>query len=216
MLREALQLRQQVLGPQDELTLWTMKDLAEQLMGMGQMPEAERLFQQAIHGLDPGIAVSLIFRQELAVCIGQQGRHKEAAAQHQKLQQLMLEHRDMGPKHLHTLLSGIHRAVNLRKLGRHEEALQLYSDVLKVSLRVLPPEHGVTHVSMHEVAAGLASLGQHFEAAVKFEEVLDIRRRVLGPTADQTLASLRQLADTREALGQHSEAAALRQQLPTS
>jgi non-specific serine/threonine protein kinase/serine/threonine-protein kinase len=82
LLREALAIRERVLGPEHIATLNSLNNLAELLVDEGQYPEAERLVRQTlatrIHILGADNTATLASEATLAKILNREGRYVEA------------------------------------------------------------------------------------------------------------------------------------------
>jgi tetratricopeptide (TPR) repeat protein len=96
-----------------------------------------------------------------------------------------------------------------RELGRHQEAVELDEETLRMRERVLRPEHHDTLTSRNNLAVDYHQLGRYQEAVELDEETLRIRERVLGPEHPDTLTSRNNLAVDYRELGRYQEAEAL-------
>ena len=208
LLRQGLDVRRQVLGPEDPNTLKSMSSVAEILLREARYPEAEKLARQALEAqrrlLGPEDPDTLTSMGDLANILLLEGRYPEA----EKLQRETLDakRRVLGPEHPDTLKSMYDLANIFRWEGRYPEAEKLVRETLDTQRRVLGPEHPDTLRSMSALTNILRPEG-HFPEAEKLErETLDIQRRVLGPEHPSTLMSMSFLGEILLQEGQLPEA----------
>jgi non-specific serine/threonine protein kinase/serine/threonine-protein kinase len=208
LLRQALDVRRQVLGPEDPNTLKSMSSVAEILFKEARYPEAEKLARQALETqrrlLGPEHPDTLTSMGDLANILLLEGRYPEA----EKLQRETLDtkRRVLGPEHPDTLKSMCDLANIFRWQGRHSEAEKLLSQTLDVQRRVLGPEHPDTLKSMSALTNILRPEGHFPEAEQLARETLDIQRRVLGPEHPSTLMSMSFLGEILLEEGRYPEA----------
>jgi len=205
ILKTVLHQRTLLPGPENgqdgRLTLCTSSDLASQLENMGDHAEAEKIYRRIIsirqRELSAEHEYTLCAQQGLAYNLGLQGRHAESAELHAQLVKKMQECPDMGPLHLHTLLSMFHHAEQLSMLGQHEEAAKLHKHTFDIRRqpKVLGPVHAHTLDSMHSLARERGHLNDHAMAATLYEKVLVLRQRSHGTAYEKRLESAKGLIE---------------------
>ncbi len=214
LLRQGLEVRRQVLGPEDPNTLKSMSSVAEILFKQARYPEAEKLARQALETqrrvLGPAHPDTLTSMGDLANILLLEGRHPEA----EKLQRETLDakRRVLGPEHPDTLTSMRDLANIFRWEGRYPEAEKLLRETLDVQRRVLGPEHPDTLKSMSALTNILRPEGHFPEAEQLARETLDIQRRVLGPEHPSTLMSMTFLGEILLQEGRYAEAEEIERQ----
>eukprot|EP00435_Cladocopium_sp_Y103_P000129 s4159_g1.t1 len=146
-----------------------------------------------------------------AMALRQDDRHGEASAANIELYQMMIFALSfvVGPQHSWMLPWKILLARSLNEVGRHQEALAMYEEVLEVRRQVLGPRHPDTLTTQHCVAFSLGEVGRHQEALAMYEEVLGVRRQVSGPRHPDTLAAQSGVAFSLGEVGRHQEALAM-------
>ena len=80
-------------------------------------------------------------------------------------------------------------ADTLKKLGRHEEALELQQQVVAAALEVLGAKHPNTLSAQHNLADTLGKLGRDEEALELKQQVVAATLEVLGAKHPHTLMS---------------------------
>ena len=119
----------------------------------------------------------------------------------------------LGPDHPATLASRNYLADAYESVGRLEEAITLYEQVLTDSIRVLGEDHPATLASRSNLADAYVSAGRLEEAITLYEQVLTDSIRVLGEDHPATLTSRSNLAYAHHAAGRLTEAITLYEQL---
>jgi tetratricopeptide (TPR) repeat protein len=213
--RQALQLKEQVLGTEHLSTLATISNLAAALSDQGKHVEAKQLHRQVLQfservlGAEHPFTLSSI--NDLAVGLGRQGKHAEAEKLHQ--QALQLKEQVLSTEHPSTLDSMNNLAVVLGNQGKHVEAEQLHRQALQLRERVLGVEHPSTLISMNNLGIALGDQGKHVEAEQLFRQVLQLKEQILGTEHPSTLATINSLAEVLYNQGKHVEAEQLHRQV---
>ncbi|MBT6143571.1 tetratricopeptide repeat protein [bacterium] len=141
----------------------------------------------------------------------------EALIKHGKLDEAIdyyeIHRKVVGPEHprtlwlMHTLSSSYYHA------GRHEEALAMREEVLRLRRKVLGPEHLDTLNAMHTLSFSYYRAGRHKEAFAMLEEALELDRKVVGPEHFETLGVMHNLSYFYNQAGRHKEAVAMQEEL---
>ena len=97
-------------------------------------------------------------------------------------------------------------AHSLSDLGRHSEALNVYTEVLAAQEQALGPLNPDTLKTQGRLAYSLNNLRCYSEALKVYREVLPAMQQVLGPTHADTLRTQRNLAISLSNLGRDAEA----------
>jgi len=103
---------------------------------------------------------------------------------------LVLRRELLGPDDPDTLTSTNTMARLRVRMGRREEALELYRSAMEGRRRVLGDDHPDTLRSINNMGYGLEQLGRFEEAETYYREALAGRRRVLGDDDRETLTSI--------------------------
>jgi tetratricopeptide (TPR) repeat protein/predicted Ser/Thr protein kinase len=99
------------------------------------------------------------------------------------------------------------RANAMLRLGRQDEALELWSQSEQELTALLGPDHKETLVSMHNRGLALKNLGDLERAEQVMTDVVERRLRTMGPDHPQTLIAQDGLAGIIEKRGRVQEAA---------
>jgi serine/threonine protein kinase len=208
LLRQAVNVRQPLLGQKHPETLTSMDRLAWTLQYEGQNADAEKLMrevverrQQVLGSDDPRTVESM---DELAWILGRQGHLPEA----EKLQRevLAIRRRLLGTDSLDTAGSMMHLASSLMEEGHYAEAEDLGSEALAIRRRVLGENSMGIAAAMLNLAATFNKEGKYAEAEKLDRKVLDLERRVLGPEHAETLLAASNLAWNLHRQGRLTEA----------
>jgi serine/threonine protein kinase len=114
-----------------------------------------------------------------------------------------------GPDHPETLRLHHQLATIYQKLGRYQEAAELWEDTVKRRTHILGPDHSDTRSSQDRLMFTYGSLRQHQEATEMCKEIVRRNRITLGIDNPDTLASQHDLAIIYANLGRYQDAAEL-------
>jgi tetratricopeptide (TPR) repeat protein len=92
------------------------------------------------------------------------------------------------------------------ELNRHEDALKLQNETLRIMKRALPKDHPHTLACMSNLANSYAALNRHAEALNLRRETLAIQKRVLPKDHVDSIRSMVNLARSHIQLGGDAEA----------
>ncbi|MGH4025780.1 MAG: FxSxx-COOH system tetratricopeptide repeat protein [Pseudonocardiaceae bacterium] len=170
----------------------------------------QQLLPHVLAATDPGRAPNTA-HEDIALLLNLAGMYLltrgEPTASRSPLERaLSLCRATLGDDHPDALRSASNLAVNLRALGRYEQARQLDEDTLARRQRVLGADHLDTLTSASHCAINLQRLGQHKQARDRHADILTRRRRILGDNHPDTLTSANNLALSLSALGEHTAA----------
>jgi non-specific serine/threonine protein kinase/serine/threonine-protein kinase len=208
LLRQAVNVRQPLLGQKHPETLTSMDRLAWTLQCEGHNADAEKLMREVVErrqqvlGSDDPVTVES--KDELAWILSRQGHLPEA----EKLQRdvLAIRRRLLGTESLDTAGSLTHLASTLMEEGHYAEAEDLGSEALAIRRRVLGENSLGTAAPMLNLAATFNKEGKYAEAEKLDRQVLELERRVLGPEHAETLLAASNLAWNLHGQGRLTEA----------
>jgi non-specific serine/threonine protein kinase/serine/threonine-protein kinase len=208
LARQAVAIRNRVLGPEHPQTLEAMDALEWAISRQRKTEEAAKLERETLAirrrtlgNDDPNTARSMAY---LAWSLQEQGRYAEAEALQRPA--LDIRRRRLGPEHQDTLVSMRDLAISLEMTGRLNEAEKLERDALDIRRRVLGNDHPDTLAFMNNLAFTLRREGRYPEAETLLRNALDMERRVLGNDHPGTAASINGLAITLAREGRYPEA----------
>ena len=93
-----------------------------------------------------------------------------------------------------------------KSVGRFDDAVELYEQVLADRMRVLGPDHPNTLEARNNLAGAYDDIGRFSEAIELYERVLADQERVLGPDHPDTLITRNNLAGAYKDVGRFGEA----------
>jgi tetratricopeptide (TPR) repeat protein len=189
-------LRQQVLGPDDPLTLIAMSNLALAFRDDGRLADALPLqkedLRQSEKTLGPYDRGTLTSMNNLARLYHELGRPADALPLQQE--QFKRCRATRGSDDADTLTSMNSLGVIYQDVGRLDEAEALQKECLKRSTVTRGPDHPGTLICMFNLAGTYRIMGRLEEALSLQEEELKRSRAVLGSTHPSTLVSVATLA----------------------
>jgi tetratricopeptide (TPR) repeat protein len=201
--KEALAIREKVLGPEHPLTAASLNNLARVLWDAGDLNQAQSLFERALAiretilgPEDPKTAASL---QNLGGLL--QSRGDLTAAKPLFERALAIHEKILGPEHHRTAGSLNNLARLLRDRSEFDAALPIAERALVIREHVFGPEHPRTAASLNNVGRILHGQGDYARARVLFERALAICEKILGSDHPYTAATLANLARLFHALG---------------
>ena len=210
ILRDVIDVRTHVLGPEHSDTLRSRNRLAYAFNTEGKYAEAEAAFRQIIKleekVLGPEHADTLSSRHGLANTLGNQGKYAEAEAEFRRV--LNLREKVIGAEHRDTLWTRTNLATTLENQGKYAGAEAEFRQVLKLREKVLGPEHPDTLDNRDGLANALRTQGKYADTEAEFRQVLKLREKVLGPEHPDTLRTRTNLALTLMPQGKYEEAEA--------
>ncbi len=208
LLRQAVQIRRRVLGPDHPDTLRSQGDLSIALFQDGRYSEAENLQKQTLASLrrvlGPEHPDTLKSMNTLAVLLMAEGRYPEAEALAR--QAVDLRRRILGPEHPDTLKSLHNLALATRAQHRYPEAEVLFRQVVEIERRTLGPDHPLTLKTADNLITILDAEGHYADAEQLSLQSLEAERRVLGPDHPDTLHSMMGLGIILLHMGQYQKA----------
>jgi tetratricopeptide (TPR) repeat protein len=210
ILRNVIEVRTHVLGPEHPDTLRSRNSLAYALWKGGKYTEAEADFRELIKReekvLGPEHPDTLFSRHGLAITFDLRAKYAEAEAQFSAL--IKTEERVLGAEHPQTLRSRMELAITLYEQGKSPEAEVQFRALTKTEEKVLGAEHPETLRSRSNLAVTLYEQGKYQEAEAEHRSLLKLREKVLGPEHPDTLLNRNNLALMLINQGKYPEAEA--------
>jgi tetratricopeptide (TPR) repeat protein len=183
----------------DPLVADARRWVAGALLRKGQLPEAEREFEEALFvaGRAGSLETAALVADSLVLVVGQrQARHADglrwsriAEVLHPDVEGIALA------RHLQHVAT-VHHAK-----GEHSRAIELYERVLDIDERTLGAEHPSVALVLSNLAVARQSAGDHARAREELERALAIRERVLGPEHPDVASALSNMANVSRDLG---------------
>lgn len=137
----------------------------------------------------------------------QQGQDIEAQEVLEESRKLRLE--NLGPEHLHTLITSSQLSAIYNKLFRIDEAYELQTHILEITERTLGSSHWLTLKAMSRLATTYNRKGKHVQAKKLQKQCLELMERELGPLDKITLTELSNFTYTHMKLRQWRDAEVL-------
>jgi non-specific serine/threonine protein kinase/serine/threonine-protein kinase len=203
--RELLDARMKSPGPLSPLTIGAMNMLAIANADLGNVEEAERLYEQAIEAQSrltgPDHPQSVALRADMGWMLywttmnGDSQASNESKARLARSAELTkgafdARLRILGEEHKDTLASMSNLSTVYKQLGRHDEAEALALRALEISTRVLGEDHPDTIVSLANCGNLLRGRGKFDEALVLLKRAVDASKRALSPDNPGTAYAL--------------------------
>jgi len=208
LARQALAIRQAVLGERHPDTAESLNKLAELLEAQGNYAAAKPLYEQALAirqaalgERHPDTATSL---NNLALLLKAQGDY--AAAKPLLEQALSIYKAVLGERHPDTATCLNNLAELLEAQGNYAAAKSLHEQALAITKAVLGERHPHTATCLNNLALLLKAQGDYAAAKPLFEQALAIRKEVLGERHPDTATSLNNLALLLKAQGNYAAA----------
>ena len=206
-LSAAVEVIEDVLGPDHPVTLAVRNNLASAYKSVGRFAEAIELYEQVLDECKRLLGAdhpdTLTVRSNLAGAYDSVGRFGEAI---ELFEQVLAEReRVLGADHPDTLTVRSNLASAYDSAGRFGEAIELYEQVLDERERVLGADHPDTLTVRNNLAGAYYSVGRFGEAIELFEQVLAEYERVLGADHPDTLTVRDNLAVAYDSVGRLAE-----------
>ncbi|BCL80048.1 tetratricopeptide repeat protein [Ktedonobacteria bacterium brp13] len=208
LFERALQICEQVSGPQHPATANSLNNLALLYRDQGNYAKAQPLYERALQVREqvsgpqhPATATSL---NNLAGLYCDQGNYAKAQSLFERA--LQVREQVLGPQHPATANSLNNLAGLYRDQGNYAKAQPLYERALQVREQVLGPQHPATATSLNNLALLYRDQGSYAKAQPLFERALQVREQVLGPQHPHTATSLNNLALLYRDQGNYAEA----------
>jgi tetratricopeptide (TPR) repeat protein len=196
VLTDALEHREEALGPSHPDTLTALAQLARVCLAADRADEAVPHFERTLAGrewvLGPDHPETLAARLDLATAYRAAGRAEDAIKVFRRTladQELVL-----GEDHPTTIATRGSLAAALHSTGRTQDAIPLYARTLADRERLLGPEHPDTLTARGNLAYAYRSVGKLKEAIPLYSRTLADRERVQGADHLDTITSRANLA----------------------
>jgi eukaryotic-like serine/threonine-protein kinase len=206
-LERAIELRRQMVGERDPLTLESQNLLVSVYIGQGKPSEAEPLGRyvlvmrrKLLGERHPDTLTSLHNMAAIERLFARDAQAKALYAQVAELRRQVL-----GPNHPDTLKSLSNLGYVSMLLEKYPQAVEIHTRVLEIRRRVLGEEHPDTMQSRYALALALMNNNQADKAEELLRKVLEWRRRVLGPSHVDTLNVMNALGMVSEVQGKYSQ-----------
>jgi tetratricopeptide (TPR) repeat protein len=208
LLRRALVIREQALGPEHADTADSLNNLAWLCRNQGRYAEAEPLYRRALaireKALGPDHHHTASSLNTLAWLYHNQGRYAEAEPLYRRA--LAIREKALGPDHSYTANSLYYLARLYHDQGHYSHAESFYRRALVIYEEAAGPDDPYTARGLNDLAALYYEQGRLTEAEPLFRRALAIREKVPVPEHPDTAASLHGLATLYDNLGSYADA----------
>ncbi len=213
LYHRALEIREQVLGPDDPDIAQSLNNLASLYECQGKYEEAEPLYRHALEIRErtlgsghPDTAQSL---NNLAELYRVQGRYEEAEPLY--LRALTIWEQTLGPDDSETASCLNNLGLLYESLGKRAEGEQFFRRALSIDERVFGPNHPHVATDLHNLAELYRAQERYEEAVPLLERASAIWEQVLGPDHPDTAISFNSLAELYRTQGKYEQAESLLQ-----
>ncbi|MCB9858420.1 MAG: serine/threonine protein kinase [Phycisphaerales bacterium] len=209
-LSDARKLFVDVRGPDDDVSLMSLNDVARVYAARGKHEEAIGAFRECVerrlrvHG--PDNLDTIMAQANLGWMLATMSRFKEAEPY--LLQSYESQKRLSGEDDPDTLSLLNNIAMFYHEIGDYEKAATLCERELAISRRVTPEDPGI-YTSISNLAAIYVSLHRYDRAEELYLEALEGRRRALGEAHPSTLLTINNLATLYTKIDRIPDAAGL-------
>ena len=214
LLKHAVDIRRDVLGPEHASTLSSSSRLVWTISEEGRYVESEKMARELIaienRALGPASRNTLLTASNLAWTLQLSGRSGEA----ERLCRQVLESQEhmLGTDDVDTSESVRLLGVILESQKRFAEAEKNFRLNLEIRRRILGPEHPRTLKSMSDLGIVLTEEERYPEAEEVFNQTLELQSRVLGRDHPDTLVTMGNLATVLESEGRNAESEKLQRE----
>jgi len=209
--KKALEIREEVLGPDHVDTATSLDNLAQLYHVTGLYSQAEPLYRRAIQIFEktvgpeaPETALSL---NNLGVLVQLTGRNAEAESLFRRA--LAIREKVLGPEHPDTAKSIGTLAGVYKTMGAYTEAERLYKRAVEIVSKARGPEHRETAVAIYNLANIYADTGAYAEAEPLYLRALAIKEKTVGLEHPSTALSINSLAEIYHVTGAYTQAVQL-------
>ena len=208
LYKQAIVIKERLLGEWHPNTGASYNDLARVYMGQGEYGKAERLYEKvlairekALGEEHPDTGASY---NNLANVYMSQGKYGQAMRLYEK--GLMISKKALGEECLSTASAYNNLAHVHEKQGEYGKAEELNKKALAITAKLLGAEHLSVAVKYNNLARIYLSLGEYSKGEELNEKALAIRRKVLGDEHLDTATSYHNLAEVYVRQGKYRKA----------
>jgi len=211
--KEALNIREKVLGPKHPNLVEISNGLASLYLRQGQYSKAEVMFKEGLNireaALGPDHPQVALILHNLALLYSNQSRLDEAESFQRralaiKEKALIEKHPDVTASHV--AISQDKMATIYKRQGKYREAEPLYKRALAVFEEIHGPNHHLVAKSLNNLANLYWEQGKLAEAEPLHKRALDITEKIYGPDHYKFAVSLNNLANLYWDQGKITEA----------
>jgi tetratricopeptide (TPR) repeat protein len=208
VVKEAIQLVEELLGPEHPYTAQSLNNLGTLYAYMGDFASARPLYERALaireKVLGPEHPYTAQSLNNLGTLYAYMGDFASARPLYERA--LAILEKVLGPEHPYTAACLNSLGVRYAYMGDFASAWPLLERALAIREKVLGPEHPDTAESFNNLARVYLSIGDYTTARPLLERALAIREKVLGPKHPDTANSLDSLGLLYRAMGDYTTA----------
>jgi tetratricopeptide (TPR) repeat protein len=208
VLRDVIQARARVLGPEHPDTLDTRHRLIYALTRQTKYPEAESEARAVLtlreKFLGPEHTDTVISRYNLADTLADQGKYPEAEELFRNV--IRLDEKALGSDDARTIAARVGLATVLGSEGKNAEAESLYREVIKFDEKLYGPDHPNTLNARMNLATALHADGKYSDAEHEYREVIALEQKVIGAEHPDALIGRNNLAEMLDDEGKFADA----------
>ena len=208
LAREALEIRERVLGPDDPLVAASLMNLGAQFEGQGKYADARRLYERSLAireaalGKDHAeVAASL---NNLATVLRRQSDYAAAKPLYERA--LAIVEKTQGKDHPEVARILGNLAGVLRAEGSVAQARSHYERAISILEKAFGKDHARVAMTVHNLASLCSAEGQYAQAQALYERALAILERTWGADHPNVAATARNLAAVLSVRGAYAEA----------
>ncbi len=208
-VREALAIREKLLGPDHPEVAASLDTLADLLVDNADYAGARPLYERALQIRERTLgrnsrAVAFTLN-DLGYLLFLSGEHAQAQVLLERARQIL--ERNPGPNHPAVAMSLNHLGLVLHHgMGNYAAARPLYERALQIREQALGPNHLLVGQSLNNLGELLQDLGNYPAARPLLERALQIREQALGPNHPVVATSLRSLGWLHQVTGDYASA----------
>jgi serine/threonine protein kinase len=208
---------EQILGPDDPLTLRSRHDLAAAYLVDGRLDQAIALNEKTLEKmkvvLGSAHANTLASMSNLAMAYQRAGQFDKGIPLGEEVAEKTRV--TLGPGHPTTLSSMGNLALAYQRAGRPEKAIPLCEQARALMVEKYGPDHPSTLAALNNLALAYDTAGRHKTAIPFYEQAARGTAARLGPDHPQTLLHAHNLAVAYAAAGERERGIALSEQTLT-
>ena len=197
LFRQALAIREKLLGKKHPFTVSTLANIAETLSNEGNYSEAEQLFRKALNinekmlGKENSQTATIL--NNLAKVLLGKGNYEEAELLFRKA--LVIKEDIFGKDNLNTTTILTNLAELLSQKGNYKDAIMLFERVLSIRRKIDGEIHPDIAVPLNNLASVYYKIGHYTQAENLFRKALVIKEKMFGKDHPKTVNILNNLAE---------------------
>ena len=189
LMRQALEIREKILGPEHRDTATALSNLANLLSSKGDYDGAEPLYRRALETdekvLGPEHPDTATALGNLGLLLNKKGDHDGAEPLYRRA--LEIKEKVLGPEHPDTTAALNNLANLLSSKDDYDGAEPLYRRALEITEKVLGPDHPDTSAVLNNFGVFLRDSGRYEDALATLIKSNEVYKSVFGENSlDQT------------------------------